>query len=242
MNQLKNWINSLTASERFSIILIKLFVIMVLYLCLARVDVTVQSHGTVVPEANTTSLDSMITGEITAVNFKQGDEVTVGDVIVVINQGVGYEPYNIIANINGIVQTLLYKNPGAVVKQGNPVVLLIPKNQKYVIESKLRINDRGYIKEGQPVKIRLANNDSIKFGSINGSIISISPDAVQSREGNYYQMRISVESQIFKSGNIEYKLVPGIDVLTFVITGERAIIEYLLSPIGIGADQALQEK
>ena len=56
-------------------------------------------------------------GKSCEVKVKQGDPVNKGDIILVINPGVGYELYNVIANINGRIQTLNYRNPGAVVKK-----------------------------------------------------------------------------------------------------------------------------
>ena len=58
---------------------------------MAKVDVTTVANGLVVPENNITRLGTMVTGEIVAVNYKQGDTVKKGDIIVTINPGVGYE-------------------------------------------------------------------------------------------------------------------------------------------------------
>ncbi len=87
----------------------------------SKVDVTTQASGIVITESNSTTIDTMVDGQIDQVNFKQGDIVKEGDVILVINPGVGYEPYNIVANVKGRIQSLNYKNPGAVVKKGEPI-------------------------------------------------------------------------------------------------------------------------
>ena len=83
---------------------------------IAKVDITTQAVGVIVPEKNITQLGTMVTGEIVAVNYKQGDVVKKGDVIITINPGVGYEPYNIKANIDGKIQQLTYLNPGSLNK------------------------------------------------------------------------------------------------------------------------------
>merc|ERR1711965_1134916 len=76
----------------------------------------------------------MVTGEIVAVNYKQGDTVKKGDIIVTINPGVGYEPYHIRANIDGRIQELTFKNPGSVVKQGDALAILVPLDQKLIVQ------------------------------------------------------------------------------------------------------------
>ena len=70
-----------------------------LWMWFARVDITTQAIGYVVPESNFTSIDTMVAGQIIEVKVKQGDSVKKGDTILIINPGVGYEPYNVIANI-----------------------------------------------------------------------------------------------------------------------------------------------
>ena len=78
----------------------------------SKVDVTTQATGTVIPESNSTTIDTMVDGQIEQVNFKQGDIVQKGNIILIINPGVGYEPYNVIANVKGRIQTcLLYTSP-----------------------------------------------------------------------------------------------------------------------------------
>ena len=79
----------------------------------------------------------MVTGEIVAVNYKQGDVVKKGDVIITINPGVGYEPRHIVANIDGRIQELTYKNPGSVVKQGDGLAILVPLDQKLIVNGRL---------------------------------------------------------------------------------------------------------
>ena len=208
----------------------------------ARVDITTQAIGYVVPESNFTSIDTMVDGQVIEVKVKQGDPVNKGDVILVINPGVGYEPYNVIANIDGRIQTLNYRNPGAVVKKGETIVLLVPADQKLIVSGKLFVKDRGYVKVGQSAKIKLANQDQLKFGPIDAKIISISPDAVQSQKGTWYEIELELKQQKFTSGNIDYTLVPGIQVQIFILTGNRSILSYITNPFYNSIGQALQER
>ena len=80
----------LSTRNKFFILLTSLFTVLFLWMCVAKVDITTQAVGVVVPEKNITQLGTMVTGEIVAVNYKQGDVVKKGDVIITINPGVGY--------------------------------------------------------------------------------------------------------------------------------------------------------
>ena len=208
----------------------------------SKVDVTTQATGVVIPESNSTTIDTMVDGQIDKVNFKQGDIVKEGDVILVINPGVGYEPYNIVANVKGRIQSLNYKNPGAVVKKGEPILTIVPQDQTLMVLGKLFVKDRGYVTVGQSSKVKLANQDQLKFGPIDAKILSISPDAVQSQEGSYYEIELELAEQQFTAGNIEYILVPGIQVQVFILTGERTVLSYVTTPFHNGIGQALQER
>ena len=230
------------ASSRFFFAITTLFVIIFLWMAFAKVDITTQAVGIVVPEKNITKLGTMVTGEIVAVNFKQGDVVKKGDVIITINPGVGYEPRNIVANIDGRIQELTYKNPGSVVKQGDGLAILVPLDQKLIVNGRLLVKDRGYVTVGMDAKVRLANQDQLKFDSINAKILSISPDAVQSDSAAWYDIELEIEKEFFSSGDTTYNLVPGIHVYVFILTGERTVLSYITTPFHNGIGQALQER
>jgi len=234
--------SSVSSSSKFFLGITALFVTFMLWMWFARVDITTQAIGYVVPESNFTSIDTMVDGQVIEVKVKQGDPVNKGDVILVINPGVGYEPYNVIANIDGRIQTLNYRNPGAVVKKGETIVLLVPADQKLIVSGKLFVKDRGYVKVGQSAKIKLANQDQLTFGPINAKIISISPNAVQSQQGTWYEIELELEQQKFTSGSIDYTLVPGIQVQIFILTGNRSILSYITNPFYNSIGQALQER
>jgi multidrug efflux pump subunit AcrA (membrane-fusion protein) len=230
------------ASSRFFFAITTLFVIFFVWMVFAKVDITTQAVGIVVPEKNITKLGTMVTGEIVAVNYKQGDVVKKGDVIITINPGVGYEPRNIVANIDGRIQELTYRNPGSVVKQGDGLAILVPLNQKLIVNGRLLVKDRGYVKVGMDAKVRLANQDQLKFDSIDAKIISISPDAVQSDSAAWYDIELEIEKEFFTSGDTTYNLVPGIHVYVFILTGERTVLSYITTPFHNGIGQALQER
>ena len=230
------------ANNRFFFALTALFVSFFVWMYVAKVDVTTVANGIVVPEKNITRLGTMVTGEIVKVNYKQGDVVKRGDIIVTINPGVGYEPYHIKANIDGRIQELTYKNPGSVVKQGDALAILVPLDQKLIVMAQLQVKDRGYIELNQKAKIKLASMEQMTYLPIDAEVISISPNAIQTDNASYYELELILESQTFANGDMQYKLVPGIQVHVFIMTGERTILSYITTPFHNGVSQALQER
>ena len=230
------------ASNRFFFAITALFVMFFVWMTFAKVDVTTVANGLIVPERNITKLGTMVTGEIVAVNYKQGDTVKKGDIIITINPGVGYEPYHIRANIDGRIQNLTFKNPGSVVKQGDALAILVPLDQKLIVIGQLQVKDRGYIEVGQSAKIKLASMEQLTYQPIVAKLVSISPDAVQTDMMSYYELELELDSQTFVNGDMQYKLVPGVQVHIFILTGERTILSYITTPFHNGIGMALQER
>ena len=230
------------ASNKFFFAITTLFVMFFVWMAFAKVDVTTVANGLIVPERNITKLGTMVTGEIVAVNYKQGDTVKKGDTIITINPGVGYEPYHIRANIDGRIQNLTFKNPGSVVKQGDALAILVPLDQKLIVIGQLQVKDRGYIDVGQSAKIKLASMEQLTYQPIVAKLVSISPDAVQTDMMSYYELELELDSQTFVNGDMQYKLVPGVQVHIFVLTGERTILSYITTPFHNSIGQALQER
>tara|TARA_B100000965_G_C19501942_1_gene717841 strand:+ start:437 stop:1138 length:702 start_codon:yes stop_codon:yes gene_type:complete len=230
------------ASNRFFFAITALFVMFFVWMSVAKVDVTTVANGLIIPERNITKLGTMVTGEIVAVNYKQGDTVKKGDTIITINPGVGYEPYHIRANIDGRIQNLTFKNPGSVVKQGDALAILVPLDQKLIVIGQLQVKDRGYIEVGQSAKIKLASMEQLTYQPIVAKLVSISPDAVQTDMMSYYELELELDSQTFVNGDMQYKLVPGVQVHIFILTGERTILSYITTPFHNGIGMALQER
>ena len=234
---------SLTSSNnKFFVLLTTLFVVFFVWMSIAKVDITTVANGLVIPEKNITKLGTMVTGEIVKVNYKQGAIVNKGDIIITINPGVGYAPYHIRANIDGRIQELTYKNPGSVVKQGDALAILVPLDQKLIVQGQLQVKDRGYIEVGQIAKIKLASSEAFTYLPIDAKLISISPDAVQGQSFSFYEIELELNQQTFANGDMQYKLVPGVQVHIFILTGERTILSYVTTPFHNSVGQALQER
>ena len=230
------------SSSKFFLLLSSLIVGLFVWSHFAKVDITFKAPGHIETQSNSTTIDTMVDGQIETVSIREGDIVKKGDTVVVINPGVGYEKYNVVANINGRVQSLNYKNPGAVVKKGEPILTIVPEDQKMVVMGKLSVTDRGYIKKGNIAKVKLANQDQIRFGPITGIISNISPNVVYADDGTYYAIEITLEAQKFTNGIDDYILLPGIMVEVYILTGERTVLSYITSPFHNSLGQALQER
>ncbi|MGE4552083.1 MAG: HlyD family type I secretion periplasmic adaptor subunit [Desulfovibrionaceae bacterium] len=145
--------------------------------------------------------------------------------------------------VDGVVNTLYVQGQGEVVKPGMTIMDMVPKGDPLVIEAKLPIRDIGYVQVGQTALLRLPTSDARMFGTLEGKVTSISPDAVTQPTGEtYYLARIETERDYFENNGNRYRLFPGMRLIAAIHTGERTVLQYLAYPYFDAFTHGLQER
>ena len=145
----------------------------------------------------------------------------------------------------GIIKQRFVDTIGGVIQPGSPLFEIVPVNDKLIISSKLSVDEIGYIKKNQSVKVKLSGKNNSIYESIDGKIITISPDAIyleNVNENSYYEIRIETERNYFSGKAEKYFMYPGTEVLALINIGQRTISDYLLEPILSNLDIAFSEK
>jgi len=147
------------------------------------------------------------------------------------------------APVDGVVKTLYVTTIGGVVKAGGTLLDIVPGGDRLVIEARLPTQDIGYVHPGQPTTVKLASADAIRFGNLDGKVVQVSPDTLQTAQGaSFYKVRIETERDFFEQRNLRYQLVPGVQVVCNILTGQRSVLEYLLDPFLAASRTALRER
>ena len=145
--------------------------------------------------------------------------------------------------VEGVVLTLYVVTKGGVIQPGGAVVDVVPVGDAMVVEAKLPPQDVGYVHVGQPARVQLASADGGRFDHLDGEVFHISPDTVDTEDGNtFYKVRIKTTRDHFKSGGETYRLVPGVQVMCSIVTGSRSVMDYMASPFIGSFSTALQER
>ena len=145
--------------------------------------------------------------------------------------------------VDGIVKTLYVVTIGGVVGPGATVVDVVPAGDRLIIEAKLPTQDIGYVHPGQTVLVMLASSDAIRFGNLKGEVIQVSPDAIEAANGMpFYKIRIAIEKDFFERRGVIYRLVPGVQVMCSIRTGQRSVLAYLMDPFLGSFQTALRER
>ena len=145
--------------------------------------------------------------------------------------------------VDGTIKSLYVFTIGGVLRPGDPIVDIVPSGDRLIIEAKLPTTDIGFVEKGQFAIIKLVSADAMRFGSLKGSVIGISPDTLVTPDGMpYYKVRIETEDDHFQRGNLRYNLFPGMQVAANIKTGQRTVLEYVLAPLLTSMDDAMQER
>lgn len=136
------------------------------------------------------------------------------------------------APAGGVVKSLYFTNPGAVIPPGGEVLDLVPEDDHLIIEAHLPLQDIGFVALGQTAIVQLASSDATRFGRLEGKVQFISPDSISPKEGvAFYNVKIALQSPHFGKGSDTYLLVPGVPVTVGIVTGSRTVLEYFLYPM-----------
>jgi adhesin transport system membrane fusion protein len=142
-----------------------------------------------------------------------------------------------------VIKTLHVVTVGGVIRPGDPIADVVPAGDRLIIEAKLPTGDIGYVAMGQMAVVKLASADAMRFGGLNGTVVSISPDTLMTPDGMpFYKVRIVTDKGYFERGDTKYNLFPGMQTAVSIITGDRTVLEYILGPILSSLSDANKER
>lgn len=149
------------------------------------------------------------------------------------------------APMEGIVSRLKFRTPGGYVNTGDTILELVPTGEDLIVQAKIMPQDISGIRMDDAVRIRLSAYDSAKYGSVDGRVIRISPDAVmdEKREGqNHYLVDVAIEGElILEETGKAVTFIPGMTATVDVLSGKRTVLEYFWEPIAKVQELALRD-
>jgi hemolysin D len=145
--------------------------------------------------------------------------------------------------VDGVVQQLAVHTVGGVVQPAEPLMIIVPSGSEVAVEAQILNKDIGFVREGQKVRVKLEAFPFTDYGLIEGVVETISRDAIQDEKiGLVYATRIKLQRNTITIDGRPQPIGPGMAVQAEVKTGERRIIQYLLSPISQTVAEAGRER
>ncbi|MBF0611272.1 MAG: HlyD family type I secretion periplasmic adaptor subunit [Magnetococcales bacterium] len=139
---------------------------------------------------------------------------------------------DVLAPVKGRVQELRVRTPGSVVMNGDPLLDIVPVEDLLHLEVKITPKDIGFIKPGQQVVIKVSSYDYALFGTVPGTLESISPFTFMDADKKvYYRGIVQPSSYKLTKGDHNYPLLPGMHAQADIVTGHRLLVSYLFKPL-----------
>lgn len=147
------------------------------------------------------------------------------------------------APADGTVQQLQIHTVGGVVEPARTLMVIVPARDEIEVEAKVLNKDVGFVREGQQAAVKIEAFPFTRFGSVPGTVTSLSRDAVPDPKlGATYVARIRLARSTISADGKTVQLSSGMGVTADIRTGSRRIISWLLSPIMTTIAQAGRER
>ena len=143
----------------------------------------------------------------------------------------------------GKVLQLATHTVGGVVTPGEPLLYIVPQNDKLIVEARVPPRDIDQVHVNQPAVVRMAAFDQRTTPELDGTVTGVSADL--SRDpltgDGYFLARIALsDAELAKLG--KQKLVPGMPADVQIRTADRTALSYLVKPLMDQIEKAFRER
>lgn len=149
------------------------------------------------------------------------------------------------APVAGIVNRVNFRTAGGYVQQGDVMLELVPTGDNLVIETRIQPRDISKIRPEDDVRIRLSAYDSTRYGTVDGRVIRISPDATTDPDSqtteSFYLIDVAIEGALLDEAGDQVEYLPGMTATVDVLSGKRSILEYIWQPVARIQELALRD-
>ena len=149
------------------------------------------------------------------------------------------------APVDSIVLDIPASSVGTIVREGEVVIKLVPRDVPLVLEVDIDPKDINELKLGVPVSVKLDALPFQQFGDISGKLIFISEDTfsedLNGEKKPVYRGRVDLNKKSVQRMRRQSDLTPGMLAKADFKVGERRLITYFTNPIVRGLDSALKE-
>lgn len=154
---------------------------------------------------------------------------------------------------DGVVKDLATHTGGTVVQPGTILLTLVPKDEILRAEVWVSNEDIGFVREGQPVKLKFAAFPFQKYGMVEGTVEHVSADAADSNTTGQndpnkktqpllYKALVRLKDMALAMDGQRFALSAGMQTNAEIWLGDRTVMEYLLSPVRRAWHEAGRER
>jgi HlyD family secretion protein len=143
---------------------------------------------------------------------------------------------------SGIVQELAVHTVGGVISPGETLMLIVPEEDRLVIDAMVAPASIDDVKPGQPVSIRFPAFDFATTPECKGTVQRVSADLIKDsqRQISYFLARMTLTDQDTCLRDTRC-LQPGMPAEVHIQTGERNVLSYVMKPLTDQMSRAFRE-
>lgn len=149
------------------------------------------------------------------------------------------------APLPGRINRVLVTTRGGSVQPGAPLVEIVPSEQNLLIEARITPEDISFVRMNQAAKVAITAYDRSVHGTLDGSVVNISPDAVtDERTGEVFylvRVRTAVNALRDQRGR-PLPIGPGMVAEVDLLGDSRTVLQYILTPITRLSETAFREQ
>lgn len=147
------------------------------------------------------------------------------------------------APVAGTVVEMKVHSEGGVVRPGEPILDIVPRDTPLIVESKIQVQDITHIHLGQQADVQLLAFPVRTTPKITAEVVYISADRIiqQTSYGNHpvYVVHVALNKQELQENDMY--LTAGMPASVFINTEPRTVLNYALEPLLESFDRALRE-
>jgi adhesin transport system membrane fusion protein len=147
------------------------------------------------------------------------------------------------APMSGKVNRVLVTTVGGSVTSGMPIAEIVPSDDRLNIETQIRPQDIANVRIGQPSKVEITAYNSSIFGTLDGKVMSISPDAVVNEKTgeSFYTIEVQTVGPLLDQEGKRLPIGSGMVANISLLGEKRSILSYILSPLTRLSETAFRE-
>jgi hemolysin D len=147
------------------------------------------------------------------------------------------------APVSGTVQQLAVHTAGGVVTEAQALMVIVPAEPEVTAEVAMENKDVGFVHSGQIAEIKLETFPFTRYGTVAASVKHVSADAVtDDKRGAFFPATLVLQTSEIDVDGRRVRLSPGMNLTAEIKTGQRRVIEFLLSPVVKAGRESLRER
>lgn len=142
----------------------------------------------------------------------------------------------------GVVDKMAVRTVGSVVPPGQTILEIVPDDDRMVVEATVTPVDVDQVHEGQAAVVRFSAFSARTTPELKGHVTHVAADRTDDRNAQtaFYRVTVSLDrGELARLGGL--RLRAGMPAETFIQTGSRSMLSYILKPLGDQLKRAFRE-